>query len=208
MVNIGKTAKSRFKANIFQPLTLAEMTVYHNNRAGIQRIKEINLSPSLNAIHSHPFKAGIVLFITEIVSRTIKEETADPNIFAFLNNTIQQLDHEAGNCNNLHLAFLVGFSKFLGIYPKTNYSEDFPFFDMLAGEFVSRMPLHIHFLEAPHSIALHSFLTAPFEHHAQINITTATRRALLGCLVEYFRLHLAGMAEIKSHIVLEEVMTN
>jgi hypothetical protein len=52
-----------------------------------------------------------------------------------------------------------------------------------------------------------ALLSTPLSHHAAIQLSNHNRRLLLQALLDYYRFHIAGMREIRSHVVLEEVMS-
>ena len=72
------------------------------------------------------------------------------------------------------------------------------------GKFCSTYPTHPYFLEGSASESLGK-LKDCFELNTTFDISISDRRALLSALTDYFRLHLPGMVDMKSHLVLQEV---
>jgi len=67
--------------------------------------------------------------------------------------------------------------------------------------------LHPYFIEKSAAALFITLFTTPFEKLAEIKIDNTTRRLLLDKILIYYTLHTASFGEIKSHQVLEEVLS-
>lgn len=206
LINGVRSKKAKVKANILQPLSLVDMIVYHKEKSGLQRIKEVSCNPPFSSIPYDISKSSIALFIAEILYKSIREEEANANLFEFLFNSIQILDLTTGNCANFHLLFMLQLTKHLGFYPNGKYSGKFNFFDLREGVFLKEQPVHPHFIPPPIGVYLNLLSETSFEKLNQINIKPGHRKRLLEHLIEYYELHLSNMNEVKSHRILETVM--
>ncbi len=202
LINTGKNKKSA----LLQPLTCLEITVEHKANKSLQRIKEATCSPQFTDIPYNTSKSSLAIFIAEVLFRSVKEEESNFSLFEFLHQNILLLDEETNNCSNFHLAFLIQLSRFLGFFPGNEYSEADNIFDLEEGVFVSHKPVHPHFItkEAAHCLAV--LASNPIDQHSSLNITRSQRKELLSALMIFYRMHLQGMSEVRSHKVLEEVM--
>jgi DNA repair protein RecO (recombination protein O) len=94
----------------------------------------------------------------------------------------------------------------MGCHPEV-LEDKLPFFDLREGTFCTTLPIHPNYIDGVVKDAFATLLSTPFSHHTAIHISNHNRRLLLQALLDYYRFHIAGMREIRSHVVLEEVMS-
>lgn len=207
MVYGVKKARAKIKMNMLQALHLVDMVVYHKTNTGIQRLTELRPSPVFRTIPYDILKSTIVLFLNEVLYKSIRQQHADDNIFDYLFNAISWFD-ETGETNpNFHLAFLLKLSRFLGFAPSTQTKSDQSYFDLQEGEFKSLTPVHPYFIQKTEAALFISLFLTPFEKLNEIKMDKTTRRLILDKILIYYALHTASFGEIKSHQVLEEVLS-
>jgi len=114
-----RSSKGKNKIALFQPLTLLDLVVYFKDSAGIQRISEIKVNHPYSTIPFDITKSTIALFITEVLSKTLKEEAGNPRLFQFLRESLIWLDQATEGYENFHLWFLLRLSFYLGFEPTT-----------------------------------------------------------------------------------------
>jgi DNA repair protein RecO (recombination protein O) len=205
MVNGVRKQNARNRSSIFQPLSLVEMVVYHKERGGIQRISEIRNTPQYKNIPFDVVKTSMVLFLCEVIYRAVKEEEENSDLFEYLFNGLQVLDVQPETTGNFHLSFLLRLTRFLGFFPNGAYSEDAPFFNLQDGTFEALTPSHPFFLDKILSRKFNEVIIASANLSETVLLSAAERRELIERLLEYFRLHIDGFGEVKSHKVLEQV---
>ena len=203
----ARSKKSPIKANIIQPLALLDLVVYKKEKSTLQNIKELSNSNPQSSIPFDLHKSAIALFIDEILYKCIKEEEPDSSLFEFIYHSINILDLKTENFANFHLFFLVKLTKYLGISPQDNYSEANPYFDLREGCFKNSQPIHENFMEKTCSRHMHSLIFLHFDKMEELKINSLERRILLQKLIEYYELHITRLSDIKSHQVLESVMS-
>ncbi|MFH1321048.1 MAG: DNA repair protein RecO [Bacteroidota bacterium] len=206
LINRVRSRSSKIKANVFQPLSLMEMVVYHKENGGLQRVNEVTNSHLFTSIPYDIAKCSIAFFIAEILYRSIREEEANSSLFQFLFNSIQILDLTTSNCANFHLIFMLQLTKHLGFYPNGNYTDKNKYFDLKDGTFLSEQPQHPHYMTPGLSECLSQLLRMNFESFDSFKINKNNRKSVLVKLIEYYELHLIRMKEVKSHLVLESVL--
>lgn len=200
----GKKSKSR--ATLFQPLAMLELEIDHREKSSLQRIRDLRPFHPFTSIPYDMVKSTMVLFLTEVLYKSIKSEAADPELFEFIIGSIQWLDLTEEPVANFHLLFLLRLSSHLGFAPQGNYSVKTSVFDLAEGSFRAGRPVHALFLEGHQSAYLWQLLGTKFEGLGALSIPTEVRRKLLHSLVDYFRVHIDGLSEIKSHHVLETIV--
>ncbi len=206
MVRTGKGKNALGKLGLLQPLSLIQVSYSMDERKNLLQARTIERETPIKTIPFNPIKSCIAMFVAEVVGRSIKEEEANQSLFNYLRNSILLLDDNDVSPANFHLKFMLEFTRFLGFYPESNDSDRF-FFDLSEGEFVATEPVHPYFIERPLSEIFDQLHKAGMSAYEQVKMTNEQRRLLLQKLIDYYRLHLDGMKEIKSHRVLEEVLS-
>ncbi|MDF3076783.1 MAG: recO [Sphingobacteriaceae bacterium] len=208
LVNGAKKPKAKIRQNMFQPLQLLEMVVYHKQSGNIQRIKEVKNSPPFGSIPFHFSKSSIILFLNEVLYKAIRHQGQDPALFQFVFHGIELLDRLDEGLANFHLFFLLRLSQFLGFYPhQGDTAVNADYFDLQTGSFSQVAPPHTFVLQQPDTGYWNMLLKGNFETLANLSIPAARRRILLEKILDYYKLHIDGFTEVKSHHVLEEVLS-
>jgi DNA repair protein RecO (recombination protein O) len=199
-----RTKNSRFKSNLFQPLTLVEI-IASGKPGAMARITEVQLAPPFTSIPANLIKSSVAIFLAEVIYRSIKEEEANPLLFAFLNNGIQILDLTHHNCSRFHIFFMLQLTRYLGFYPNGAFSKG-SCFDLREGLFITTLTTHGDVMDQQLTAAMHQLLNSSFENYHEVEIAGNVSRQLLKAMVKYFELHQTHGSAIKSHKVLEEVL--
>lgn len=205
MIHGAKKNKAKIHANILQPLHLLDMVVYHKNNGNIQRVSEVRQSPLFHTIPYELEKSAMAIYLTEVLFKCLKQQSADEYLFEYIFSAVSWLDSTEKAPVNFHLYFLLRLSKFLGFYPAIQKANQ-PYFDLKDGVFCSHPPYHNLVLEEPHTSQWVTLLSSSFESLETIKIPILDRRILLKKVTEFYRLHVENFGEIKSHLVLEEVL--
>ena len=98
--------KAKIKSALFMPLTLLDVVANSSTKSSLIRPKEISISHSLQHIHADIQKATISIFLNEILLKSIKEEEANPDLFAFVYQSILVLE-QTENVAMFHIEFLL-----------------------------------------------------------------------------------------------------
>ena len=205
LVNSIRGKKSRFSSNLLQSLTLLELEAYHKEGRELQRIKELrNYMPYRTIPYDHR-KSSQALFLAEILYRVLREEDPNTELFKFLESSLQILDILEDNPSNFHLVFLVQLTKFLGFYPENNYGEERTGFDMRNGQFSNGSDIHPDYFDRKSSELLYQLLGSNFNDLSQITVDQELRVQFLEDIMNYYRLHLHGVGNLKSLPVLQEL---
>src|SRR5271154_1725059 len=87
-----RSAKSKAKAALLQPLTLLEMEVSHRENKQLQFIKEYHRAYNYQSIPFDTLKSVIALFMLEVISKSIKEHEQNDEMFEFIYESLCTLD--------------------------------------------------------------------------------------------------------------------
>jgi DNA repair protein RecO (recombination protein O) len=193
----GKTAQ---RIAYFQPLTMLEIEASHKNTGTLEHFREVRLGHAYTSISSDVVKSTIILFVSEMLHHSIREEETNPGLFAFLETALLWLDsHES--VANFHLILLLEATKFLGFYPDLTHAGN-SFFEMDEGVFTDYAALGCISLD---ETALFKRLMGLRFSDDQRIFSVAERQILLRILIDYYALHLPGFKKPKSLEVLRAV---
>jgi DNA repair protein RecO (recombination protein O) len=206
LVNGVKKPKAKIKLNMLQPLHPLEMIVYHKANGNLQRISELRNQPVLQSIPYDVIKSSLALFINEVLYKSLKMHYEDEAMFSFIFNSIELLDKSQEGIANFHLYFLIKLTKYLGFYPDRTLERDANFFDLKDGVYALSQPPHLYILDESLTKDFALLINASFENLSQLTITLTHRKALLKKILDYYRLHIESFGEVKSHLILEEVL--
>jgi DNA repair protein RecO (recombination protein O) len=202
-----RKSKTNIKSGYFQPLSLVEIVAYHKEGANIKNLKDIKISFTFSDLPFNIRKSTIALFLSEILSKSIKEEEANQGLFEFIDNSIKFLDITDSKIADFHLLFLVQLTKFLGFFPHGIFTNENHYFNMREGLFQNTIPEHPYFTDGDISKNIHLLCSSNYENLNNLSIDNSQRKQTLKKLVEYYSLHLPGINEINAHKILEEIFS-
>jgi DNA repair protein RecO (recombination protein O) len=195
IINGVRSAKNKTnRIALFQPLTLLDMVVYYKDGRDLHRISEVKTPYPFQHIPFEVAKSSMALFMTEMLTKTLKEEAGNPHLFRFLLTSVVHLEEATEQYSTIHLAFLLQLASFLGFGPEN------------AEEFETQLREHsVPFLaDAVMSEAVNTFLSNPID--VPVRLSRAQRTDLLDGLVAFYRIHFDNLGEVKSLAVLREVL--
>ncbi|MEJ5994702.1 DNA repair protein RecO [Pedobacter sp. Du54] len=207
LINGVKKPKAKIPMNILQPLHLLEMVVYHKATTQIQRVSEARPSPVFRTIPYQVIKNTIVQFLNEVLYKSVHHQHTDQHLFDFIYSAISWFDETDEPNVNFHLAFLLKLTRFLGFAPHFQSRADHLYFDLQEGELASLPPVHPYFIDRIDADYLNKLFYCPLEKLNEIEIQTVKRRFLLDKILVYYTLHTASFGQIRSHQILEEVLS-
>ncbi len=193
-----KSKNSKVPKSLFHALSVIDLEVEHKNLRDIQRIKEARIHLPLSEILSNPVKSTISIFLAEFISNTTKDIQSNKILFDFILHSIRILDLSESGTANFHLVFMIRLSIFLGFYPNADGYIPGMFFDMQNGVFVRTKPLHPHFLNPDESRIFFLLLRMNYENMHTFSFSGNNRADIILRILEYYKLHLSELPEIKS----------
>lgn len=207
MVNGVRSKKGSIRPSHLLPLTLLELESYHQQNKNLQRIKELRCVPQLKTLHFDLLKSSIGIFMAEVIHKMIRDENHhDLPLFTFLYNSVQILDLQTDQTGNFPVCFLVHLTKYLGFYPKGAYSPETNGFDTREGVFEPYSVRNPFQLTPELSEKLSGIMHNSIADNANLNINYQQRTQLLEYMIDYYKEHIEGFLDIKSHKVLAEVL--
>ena len=204
LVSTGSGSKG--DKGICSVFNLLEVSFVVRERAGLIRPMGLRRSIPLAHILSDPLRASVALFLAEVLHKTLEEDYSNAQLFDFLKESIVLLD-TARNPVNLHLGVLAKIISFYGFAPGLP-TDDRPVFDLVSGSFLGQRPGHPHFLEGDLGQRFVALFYSDADEIHEFPLNNQERVVLLTKLVDYLRIHVEHMKEIRSLQVLQEVFGN
>jgi len=196
---------ARIRSAHLQHLTLIELEANLRGNKDIQHLKSLKIAYPFKEIPFDIKKSSIVIFLNEVLNKVVREEESNPELFEFLFHAIQFLDLTEQNIALFHHFFLIKLSRFLGFFPRNNYSESKTNFDLQEGEFTSMTGPDNLIVPLPVSKYLSLLINEKFDTIGSITIPSQQRAAFLDLILNYYRLHIPGVINFKSYTILAEV---
>ena len=188
---------------LLQPMNLTQI-VYSPAKSGtLGHLNEISLTAIYQSISFDVKKKSIIMFINEILYKSLKEEQPHEALFDCIKNFLITLDEQKAYFSNNHLFFMAELTRHFGIFP--NFEKK-GWFDLKEGVSVSPKPLHEYAISNEETVLFQMLFTTPSKEQSRIKINTSERTLLLDMLLKYYALHIPGMETIRSRSILHEVL--
>jgi DNA repair protein RecO (recombination protein O) len=192
---------------IFQPMFILDLEMYYKPSREMQVMKEFSVSFTPYNIYSNIKKSSIAIFLGEVLTSVLKEESPHEEMFDFIEESIIYFEGCKEGIANFHIAFLAGLSSYLGFEPGLRSDVNDLFFDMTNGRFVPIPPVHGNYADEEISNILADFFVISYDTLNNITLNGTIRNEVLETLVRYYSIHLPGLKRIKSLEVLKEVFS-
>lgn len=205
MVKGAFNKNAKIRAALFQPLTLLEI-VAAKSRGELGYLREASVEYAYQDIPNNINKNAIVLFLCELLSKTIQDSETDIELFAFIHDALTHLDVMTGSCADFPLQFAVKLTDFLGFSPNINSYKPGFVFDLEEGRFLHDGTTATYVIDPKQSELLYNICNHDIFDDFCLNITTPERRQLLEAVISYYKLHFSGFNEMKSTEILKAVL--
>ncbi len=192
-------------SNLFQPLNIIEVVFSEKQSTALIIPKEISLGYTYQSIPFDLYKSSVILFMNELIYRSVHEEEANNELFQLLYHFLVHIDNTQERVANTHLVFSFHLTMHLGFFPLGSFSPEEPYFLLREGVFSKYSPHDELSLNQQESELLHLLVNAELENCHEIEISNQARNRMLEIIILYYQLHLIGFGEIKSLEVLNQV---
>jgi len=197
-------SKKNQKVALLAPLNKLEIIGEKRENKSLASLKQISCYEPYKTIGLNFYKSTVALFLGEFLGKTLVEELADENLFAFIDNALSLLD-TTDNFANFHLVFLAKYAVILGIGPQNNFEAGYGF-NIKEGYF--EPPSFKKEITVNHEVAflISRFFGDTFENLLELPLNRTQRKALLNALILFFQTQFNGIGKINSTEILEQVM--
>jgi DNA repair protein RecO (recombination protein O) len=198
-----RTKQAKTSMSILQNMSIVDIVAYEREDKSINRLKEIKAGYVYQTLLYDVRKAAIGMFILELAKKTIKEREENGPLFSFIHDVFVELDTSEGGYYNMHLSFMLGLSVFLGFMPDSETKGEL--FDLQEGIFKNPPIGHQYWMNEELSGILRLLLGVDWRNSNQVILSREQRQQLLTELIGYYKLHIDGLKEINSHLILKEI---
>jgi DNA repair protein RecO (recombination protein O) len=202
-----KKSKNSAVTAHFHNLAILEVVTAASTKSKLLYLREYHPLVQLHSIRTDISKGAIALFVSEVIYRTLREESGDEELFEWLKGMISTLEALEGNCANFHLKFLAGFCRQMGFLPHDNWSEQTPLFDIISARFVTPDSSNDsgYLFSEQDSLLLHRLLSADFNEAMQIPLNAKARNSFCDQMLKYLSYWLETSINIRSVAVLHTI---
>lgn len=208
IVNGVRTKAKTSKVHFFQPASILELEVYHNDLKNLQRIKDLRWSYLYKNLFSNVIKNAIALYMVELLQKCLKQPEANPDLFNFCEDAFMQLDVADKEITaNFAIYFALHLVHFFGLGIQDNYSADRKYFDIREGNFTNAITANDNSIDV--DLSRHLAELSKAIHPAdlrEIKLNKNTRKAILSVLESYYVFHIAEFGPMKTLPVLHELL--
>lgn len=186
-----------------QPLSRVEIDCTYREKNQVQSLSGISLKSDSQLLR-HPMKGAISMFLAEMLYKSLREESPDPDLFNYLDSSIDFFEKDDFS-PNFHLIFLMKLTKFFGFFPSGKWTSENRYFDLLNGSFTDDENASLHMLGAKEATSFFNLTDSHFD--SKLTFDNVQRRNMLKKIVEFYQIHLEGLGEIKSLPILIEIFS-
>jgi DNA repair protein RecO (recombination protein O) len=202
--SVGNPKKGGINA-FLEPMTRVELCYERRNGQGMASLKEIIPTNSSEIINTNIYTSAIAMFMAEVAQNVLHEEEKDLPLFELLSDWIQRL-HGMDRQADIPLLYLFSLSSSLGFSP--DLESKGAYFDLREGHFHDKAPAHEDYIQGDESQFLRSFLAFKADLGPRPHASNPKARSiLLGHMLQYFKIHVQGFREIKSHKILAQIIS-
>jgi|SRR6185437_1062014 len=207
LVNGVRTSGKSGKAHLFQPSSLLEMEVYHNELKNLQRIKDVKWSAVYKNILSDVIKNSVALFMVELLQKSLKQPETNQNLFYFCEDAFLQLDDAKTEIiANFPIYFSMQIAQISGFSLQNNYSEKRNIFNLHEGSFSEENSPGTENVSPEISYQISELLKAIHPNGlSEIKMNGKTRREILKIMESFYTWHIPEFGTMKTLSVLSEI---
>ena len=180
IVHLGKNASLA----MFQPLGIVEADITENTRSELWRAARFTQAWPLVSLRTNLYKNAIVLFMSEVLYRGVREGTAEEDLYGWCERSILTLDALEKDFSNFHLRWLLELAAEMGFAPSAEGLAPF------AGKRLRDVQ---------------ALLDASFEEAMLLPLSGERRSELCEVFLRYLSHHTESALDIRSLRVLREL---
>jgi len=196
--------KKKITLGQLQPLTILDIEFNNTKNNKLSYLKTIKVIEPFSSINNDIIKINICLFLAEFLSKTLKVDLKNIQLFEFIKQSLLWFDNSE-KAPNFHLLFILKLSDYLGIMPKYS-SDEYLFFDIENGIFTNT-PVGKKYVKGQVVDDLQNILGIKFDYNNKVLTNINQRKDMLNFLILYYEFHVSGFKRPKSVDILNEVFS-
>ncbi len=205
LVPISGSGRGRVHRVLFQPLSMLSFTASCRKGRSLPRVADVQPYMLYSTIQGDAVKSSIALYLSELLSCSLREEGGDESLFGFLERSLALFDSLESGYSDFHLVFMVQLLRYLGIYPNLDGYAAHCYLDLQQGCAVNEHPLHPDFLMPADAVPFVALLRTGYDSMHRLSLNRRLRGEYLATLTAYYRLHIPDFPRLRSMDVLREL---
>ncbi len=174
----------RKSMSLFLPLNILEAEIVESSKSSLYTVRGLSSASPLVGIRNSILKNSVTMFISEVLYRTIKEGTSEPDLYEWCRRNIIMLDAMQSDFSNFHIRFLLELAVVMGFSPQSTDLE--------------------HFM-GQHYQKVMEFMKAPFAESMLITMNGVMRNEIAEGILKYIEFHTESSINVNSLKVLREL---
>ncbi len=170
--------------SLFQPLNILEAEVNEAAKCGLLPAKNFCARHPLNGIRNNLYKNAIVMFMSEVLYRSVKDGCNEDGLYEWVEGNILLLDAVETDFSNFPLRFLLEYAVRLGFSPESRDLEPFV---------------------RDHYPFVVKFMKASFAESMLLPLNGKARSEIAEGLLRYIEYHIESALHIRSLDVLHDL---
>lgn len=205
IMRVPTTQRGKLKKQLFQPMNIIEAELDIRPRAELHHFRDVRLLQPYASIPFDAQKLAVALFLAEFIYYSTREETLNPNLYHYIENSLRWLDACQASAANFHLVFMMRMSRFIGFYPNVDDYSKGDFFDLRMASFCHTAPAHPDFLNPQDAAHISALMRMNYETMYLFRMSRHDRNRIAELIIRYYRLHVSDFPELQSLAVLQEL---
>jgi len=197
------------KRKYLQQLMVVNISFNYKSNKNLNYIKNIELKSIPNKILISHRKRNTVLFLCEILSRSVKENNEDPYMYNFIEKSISWLNSDFCSGKFFDLWFLINLTKFLGVYPDFSSVEKNSNYVFVPGkgQFILNCNHEYDNSWSPEmSEFLYNFLFIKIEDLENFSLSYGNYKIFIENILSYYSIHVSNFNYEKLVSVYSELL--
>ena len=174
----------RKSMSLFLPLNILEAEIVESSKSSLYTARGLSSASPLVGIRNSILKNSVTMFISEVLYRTIKEGTSEPDLYEWCRRNVIMLDAMQSDFSNFHIRFLLELAVVMGFSPQSTDLEHF------VGQ---------------HYQKVMEFMKAPFAESMLIPMNGVMRNEIAEGILKYIEVHTESSINVNSLKVLREL---
>ena len=199
---IVRGGSKKNKTNYFQHLSLLEIEFDFNSKRNLHYFKDFESKYNLKTIHTDFKKIGVIIFLSEVLSKILIHQQKDYHLYDFIEDAIKYYDKHLFS-STFHIVFLIKLSKFLGFYPDVK-NNNYQYFDLQLGFYTDKKDSEYIIFDDDLQ-CFNKILGINFDDLKTLTLTPVQRKNLLDNIILYYKLHIENFTSVKSLDVLRKL---
>lgn len=208
----GASKSSRQTSARLQPLSIFEAEANISPTRDLHVLSAILPIKVWRTLYYDPLKSSVVMFLSEFLTRLLREAPSEPRLWDFIANSMSVFDSSDNRTTsaNFHITFLVNLSYMMGILPDVSEYRDGMEFDMKSGSmaypFSAISPNGLR-IDSDKSSFLPTLLRINYANARFFRFSGKERSDIIDCILKYYGLHFPGSDNLKSLDIMKEIFS-